>query len=131
MIKGYQIKGLDLKPSVIQGSGHAGTKPEGFNRGFQYVFARNSINVNPAILDQYVGEYQVNPQIRIKLLKENDRLVALAPDNTKIIPDADTEQDFYIKGQFLNIHFEKDKTGKVTGFQMHQYAGDTFVKKIN
>jgi hypothetical protein len=69
--------------------------------------------------------------LRIKLQKENNRLVALVPDHPKIYPDAETEEDFYIKGVFLFIHFEKDRTGKVTGFRMHQYAGDTFVKKIN
>jgi predicted alpha/beta superfamily hydrolase len=129
-LKGYQMKGLELEAKVIQGSGHAGTKPEGYNRGLQYVFTRKTINVNPAVLNQYVGTYEINPQLKIKLVKENDRLVAIGPDNTKITAYAETEEDFFIKGQYLFIHFEKDKTGKVDGFQLHQFAGDVFVKRI-
>jgi hypothetical protein len=129
-LKGYQMKGLELEAKVIKGSGHAGTKPEGYNRGLQNVFTRKSINVRPAVLDRYVGTYEINPQMKIKLVIENDRLVAIAPDNTKFIAYAETEEDFFIKGQYLFIHFENDKAGKVNGFQLHQFAGDVFVKKI-
>jgi len=39
------------------------------------------------------------------------------------------EKDFYIKGSLLNIRFQKDKTGKVTGFQMERYGGESFINK--
>jgi hypothetical protein len=129
-IRDCKIKGLELETQIVKGSGHSGTKPKGYNRGLQYVFTRKSINVHPASLDQYVGTYEINPQMKIKLVKENDRLVAITPDNTKIVAYAETEEDFYIKGQYLFIHFGKDKTGKVSGFLLHQYAGDVFVKRI-
>jgi len=32
-IRDCKIKGLDLETQIVKGSGHAGTKPEGYNRG--------------------------------------------------------------------------------------------------
>jgi predicted alpha/beta superfamily hydrolase len=44
---------------------------------------------------------------------------------------AETETDFYLKGQRLLIHFKKDSSGKVTGFQLERYGGEEFVRKVN
>jgi len=129
-IQGYKISGLELKTQVVTGAGHSGTKPEGYNRGLQFVFARKSINVNPAILDHYVGEYEVNPQIHITVERENGTLIVRAPGSPKMTVYAESEKDFYTKGSYLFIHFQKDSTGTVTGFQFDQYGGGTFVKKM-
>jgi predicted alpha/beta superfamily hydrolase len=131
VIRGYKMKGLELEAQVVQGSGHAGVKPEGFNRGLQYVFERPSINIDQRILDQYVGEYEINPQFHIKVEREDNNLVEIAPDSSKVMVYAKTEKDFYRKGQYHLIHFEKDKAGKVTGFRMERYEGESFVKKID
>jgi predicted alpha/beta superfamily hydrolase len=129
-MKGRNYKNLELRTKVLEGMGHSGGKAEGYTRGLQSVFSRTSISVSPAILDQYIGAYEINPQFRIKLIRENEHLVAVAPDDTKIIAYAETEKDFYVKGQYLLVHFVKDKTGKVTGFQMERYEGESFIKKI-
>ena len=130
-IRGYKIEGLELEAQVIKGSGHAGTKPEGFNRGLQYAFKKPCLKLDNKILEQYVGEYEINPQFHIKVVREDNQLVGIAPGNQKIPICAETEKDFYIKGQYANIHFQKDETGKVTGFQMERYEGGSFVKKID
>ena len=130
-VKGRNYKNLEIQSRVLEGMGHSGGKAEGYTRGLQFVFARTSISVNPAVLDQYIGQYEVNPEFKIKVLRENEHLVAIAPDSTKIIASAETEKDFYIKGQYLYIHFMKDTAGKVTGFQMERYEGESFIKKID
>ena len=130
-IKGYTIKGLEIEAQVIKGSGHSGTKPEGYNRGLQYTFQKPSLKIDDKILDQYVGEYKINPQFHIKVVREDGQLIGIAPGNQKIPIWAETEQDFYIKGQYSNIHFQKDQTGKVTGFRMERYEGESFIKKID
>jgi hypothetical protein len=130
VIKGYKLYGLELATQVIQGSGHAGTKPEGYNKGLQHIFARKSITVNPAILDRYVGEYEINPQVHVKVDHENGSLVARIPGSPAITVFAESENDFYIKGTYLVVHFQKDSDGKTTGFQLEQYSGVSFAKKI-
>jgi predicted alpha/beta superfamily hydrolase len=129
-IRDYHIEGLDVEAPVIKGAGHSGTKPEGFNRGLQYVFEKPCLKIDDKILNQYVGEYEINPQFHFKIVREDNQLVGIAPGNQKIPFYAETEKDFYIKGQFFLIHFEKDKTGKVNGFQMQQYSGEAFAKKV-
>ena len=83
------------------------------------------------MLDQYVGMYQVTPEFKIKIEREENRLVAIPPDGTKLTVYAESEKDFYLKGQYLLIHFKKDDKGKVTGFQLEQFNGQQFVGKIN
>jgi hypothetical protein len=62
--------------------------------------------------------------------RENNQLIGVGPGNQKIPLCAETEKDFYITGQYLRVHFVKDKTGKVIGFQMERYEGESFIKKL-
>jgi hypothetical protein len=82
------------------------------------------------ILAQYVGAYQLNPETTIMISAESDHLVAQGPDQRKMVLHAETENDFYIPGQFLFAHFKKDETGKIAGFQLEQFSGEVFVKKV-
>ena len=63
--------------------------------------------------------------------KEDSHLIVLTPDNAKLTLHAETERDFYVKGQFLFIHFKQDNSGKIVGVQVEQFGGEEFVKKVN
>jgi predicted alpha/beta superfamily hydrolase len=128
-LKGRNYKGLTLETRVLDGMGHAGSKPEGYTRGLQAIFARPSISVDSRILDQYAGTYEPMPGMRIKLAGEKGKLVAYVPGEEKTPLDAATEKDFYMKGSYLYFHFRKDEAGNVTGFQMEMFNGGAFVKK--
>jgi len=52
-------------------------------------------------------------------------------NNPKMVLEAETERDFYVKGVFIKLHFEPDDTGKVSGFQLGQFGGSVFAKKLN
>jgi predicted alpha/beta superfamily hydrolase len=130
-LKARNYQGLSLQTRVLENTGHSGTKAEGYTRGLQAVFARPSLKLAPAILAQYVGIYQLNPETRIMISTESDHLVAQGPDNRKMVLHAEAEKDFYIPGQYLFAHFKKDETGKITGFQLEQFSGEVFVQKIN
>jgi len=129
-IRDCKIKGLELETQIVKGSGHSGTKPEGYNRGLQQVFQRPSIKVDKKILEQYTGVYEIYPQVNITLELEGDQLVGIAPGSPKMTVSAETEKDFYVKGAFFNLHFQKDGAGKVTGFQVEQYNAGFFAKKV-
>lgn len=130
-IKKRNYKGLELQTMVIEGMGHSGGKAEGFSRGMQFAFAKPSINLSKAILEQYTGTYQFSPQVKIKLKVEKNHLVVLSPENMKLVLYAETENDFYAKGSFYLLKFQKDDSGKVLGFKFEQYTGQGFVRKIN
>jgi predicted alpha/beta superfamily hydrolase len=128
-LKGKKVKGLELSTLVLEGTGHAGTKPEGYSRGLQYVFERPSLTLAPAKLDRYAGLYQIGTDT-VRLIRQQGKLIASAPGNTQIVLEAESENDFYVKGVFLRVHFKSDEAGKVTGFQLEQFEGGLFVKKI-
>jgi hypothetical protein len=130
-LKAKKLEGLEIETRVLEGSGHSGGKAEGYSRGLQFVFAKPFVAVDAAVLDQYAGTYQVNPEVKIKVVREENQLVAIAPDNTKLAVLAESEKDFYLKGQYLFIHFKKDEKGKVTGFQLEQFNGQQFVEKVD
>lgn len=130
-LQARNYQGLSLQTRILENTGHSGTKAEGYTRGLQFVFARPSLKLAAAVLAQYTGTYQLNPETRITILTEGDHLVAQGPNNGKMILHAETEKDFYTPGQYLFTHFRKDETGKITGFQLEQFAGEFFVQKIN
>jgi predicted alpha/beta superfamily hydrolase len=122
---------LDLTMKVIEGIGHSGGKAEGYTRGLQAVFARPSITVSPEVLQQYVGEYQAAAGFTIEILKKENTLALVPPGGVGLVLSAQSENDFYLKGMYLFVHFKKDDSGKVTGFEAEQFEGQQFLKKIN
>jgi predicted alpha/beta superfamily hydrolase len=129
-LKGKAYEGLELQTRVLEGMGHSGGKAEGYSRGLQFVYAKPIVNIDQKVLDQYVGEYEVNPQLQVKLERDGNRLVGVFPGSPNLTFYADTENDFYSKGQYLIIHIQKDDAGKVTGCQVEAYAGGFFAKKV-
>lgn len=129
-LKSRNYKSLDFTDMVLAGVGHSGAKSIGFTYGLQTVFARPSLEIKEAILEEYAGTYQIDSGYKVKLSVENDKLVAHAPGNPNMILNAESEKDFYMKGVFLNVHFQKDNNDKVTGFEIEQYDGNHFAKRM-
>ena len=140
-VKGFQdfaenleeknYKSLEMKTRVLDGIGHSGTKAEGYTRGLQFVFEKTPFVVNHGILDKYSGSYQVNPSFKIIIYRDSEYLIAETPFNGKIILYPESEKDFYVKGQYLRVHFKDDESGKITGFRVEYFGGGETVSKIN
>jgi predicted alpha/beta superfamily hydrolase len=130
-LRSRQYTGLNLRTKIIEAAGHSGAKAEGFTRGLQAVFERPALSLDPAVLDRYVGTYQVGAGIEVDISREADHLVLTTPDNSDVVLRAETEKDFYARGQFLTIHFKKDGTGKVTGFLLERYGGEMSAIKVS
>jgi len=124
-------KNIDIKTRVLENTGHSGTKGEGYARGLQFIYEKPSLNLSGPVLNQYTGSYQFangGPNIEIK--NEDNRLVLYLGNNNnnKISLFAATENDFYSKSEYLNIHFKSDG-GKVNGFQLDLYGSSQFATK--
>ncbi len=125
-MKSRQTKNMRLHSKALENTGHSGTKSETYTRGLQYVFERNQLKLSDAILNKYVGTYQIgNNKLEIK--NENNQLRLLAPGNN--IPLlANSETHFYATFQFFNMHF-KETNNIVEGFDLITYGGSqTFTK---
>ena len=128
-LKEKKVPGLELQTLIMENTGHAGTKPEGYARGLQWAFERPSLTLSPTVLDRYTGTYLVGTDT-VHLSREKGELIAMPPGHTKIVLQAETDKDFYVKGMFLKVHFRTDEANKVTGFQLEQSEGSVFAKKI-
>ncbi|MGA9119794.1 MAG: alpha/beta hydrolase-fold protein [Bacteroidota bacterium] len=128
-LKSRSYTGLDFHTSLVEGMGHSGGKAMGYARGLQTAYAHPTVELDPALLDSFVGEYQLSPEMRVNVVRESNQLVLLAPDSTKIPLLASSSKDFFVRGLYLFISFEKDAGGKVTGAQVEQFGGKAFMTK--
>jgi predicted alpha/beta superfamily hydrolase len=129
VMKSRNYQGLDMQTRILEGSGHSGTKAEGYTRGLQHVFAKPDLKLADAVLDQYTGSYLAGSDT-VRMVKEAGQLVGLPRGNRRIVLKAETENNFYTKGSFLYIRFRKDAAGKVEGFQLETYGNSLFAKRI-
>jgi serine-type D-Ala-D-Ala carboxypeptidase/endopeptidase len=86
--------------------------------------------IDPELLNRYAGRYEF-PDEKATVTREGDHLV-LAGDGD--LPDAfyaETNQDFFSKIQDLQVHFQIDGAGRVTGFVFHTGGKTKRVKRID
>jgi predicted alpha/beta superfamily hydrolase len=127
-LKGAKYKGLQMETLVMENTGHSGTKAEGYTRGLQWAFARPSIAFVPAVLDPYTGTY-ASTSDTIRISREKDHLVASA-HGRQFILNAESLDDYYVKGIFAKLHFRKPNDGKIEGVELHLFSNDEYLKKI-
>lgn len=100
-----------------------------FGAPYEIPKERRAIAVESSILDQYVGEYRFQqPKTTHTVLKENGKLFLEEPGFPKAEMFAESETDFFLKTYDVQIKFEKDANGFVTGMTVHQ--GDSTLYEV-
>ena len=85
---------------------------------------RIAVKVDAAILDKYVGEYELTPTVKFKFSREGEGLVLEPTGQSKAPVFAESETDFFLKVVDATFKFVKDDSGNVTGIEFTQ-AGRT------
>ncbi len=88
------------------------------------------VSVDPRVLDDYTGQYQLAPNFIITVTNENGKLIAQATGQQKNEMFAESETDFFLKTVDAQIKFVKDPQGKVTGLILRQGSRETLAQKI-
>jgi CubicO group peptidase (beta-lactamase class C family) len=81
------------------------------------------VAINPKILDNYVGSYQLAPNFILTVTREGDHLFTQATGQEKVEVFPEGDHDFFLKVIDAQITFETDSQGKATGLVLHQ-SGD-------
>lgn len=81
---------------------------------------RKEIAVDPALLETYVGVYQLAPTFSLTITREGGSLFGQGTGQPKIEMFAETPTEFFLKEVDAQITFEKDPAGKVTRLILHQ-----------
>ena len=81
---------------------------------------QKTVQLDSKILKQYVGEYEIQPGVAIKVSLENNNLYAAPPGEPKIKLNAESEASFFLKEIDAKITFEKDDTGVFSIMNINQ-----------
>ena len=90
---------------------------------YPVVLMEKEAAVDPAILERYVGEYEMNPTFKINVTREGPRLFVQATGQPRIEVFAKSDSEFFLKVVNAQITFEKD------GLILHQNGKDQRAKK--
>lgn len=89
-----------------------------------------AISVDAALLEKYVGKYQLAPEFIITIMKEGDQLIAQATGQPKLNIIPISEHKFALKDVDAQLLFHFDDTGKTTGLTLFQ-GGEHEAKRID
>jgi CubicO group peptidase (beta-lactamase class C family) len=92
---------------------------------------RETITLDPALLQSYAGDYQISPGVVVKVLLENDSLMAIAPGQPKMQLHAESEEVFFMKEAPVTVTFIKDATGQTKEIQIDLGGQEMAAQKIN
>ena len=125
-LKDSKYKELKLETLVVEKMGHATQYLYAVGRGLQFVFSRPDLLLDTGVLDQYVGNYDFG----LTVTREGQIIHVNFPNGSAQL-HAKSNEIFYVNGVPGTTEFNKDETGKVSGFTMTGDGGAHFVKKIN
>ncbi|MFI5151937.1 MAG: serine hydrolase [Chitinophagales bacterium] len=87
---------------------------------FSWPLARVEIAVDPRILREYVGQYQIEPNFIITIMMENGHLNVQTTSQLKLELHAEREDFFFVRMLDIQIAFVRDDKGKVTKLTLSQ-----------
>jgi hypothetical protein len=101
-------------------------------RRLEQVKRRTEVYVDPKILDNYVGYYQLDPIKVLTLTRLGNRLHVKLTGRDFLPLYPESSQKFFYKGIKVpaQISFATDPQGRATGLTLHQYGMEQFAKRI-
>jgi CubicO group peptidase (beta-lactamase class C family) len=82
------------------------------------------------ILNKYVGTYELAPNFNVVITVKGNEIYAQATGQGQFQLFAENETTFFAKVTALKVVFNKDTSGKVESFTLHQGGQETIAKKI-
>ena len=101
-----------------------------FGENYAIPKVREIIKVDPNILNDYVGKYEVKPNFHFTITKENTQLYCQATGQGKLEIHPESATKFFIKEVDAQISFIRDIHKKVEKLVLHQGGRDIPAKKI-
>jgi hypothetical protein len=86
--------------------------------------------VDPAIYDNYVGDYELTPSLTITISKEDGKLMAQGTGQPKLQLFAESQTKFFVKEAPIQIEFVVDASGKATSLFVYQGGQKMAARKV-
>lgn len=91
-----------------------------FGKEAAWPAAKKEIDVPVAVLEQYVGAYELMPDFIFTITVEDGHLMAQATGQPKSRLYAESETRFFLKVVDAQVQFTKDENGKVSSLTLFQ-----------
>jgi CubicO group peptidase (beta-lactamase class C family) len=91
---------------------------------------RQAIQVDPGLYDAYVGVYELAPGFQLTLTREGDRLMGQPTGLPKAELFPESETKFFLRGEDVQVEFQRGPDGKATGLTLFQGARQTPGKRV-
>lgn len=88
------------------------------------------IEVSEALLDTYVGVYELSPEFKITITRKGQQLFGQATGQSKFEIYPSAQNKFFLKVTEASVTFNKDKSDKVSGLTLHQGGQNIPATKI-
>jgi hypothetical protein len=90
-----------------------------------------SIDLDPAVLDRYTGDYQLAPTVVVTVTRQGTQLFAQLTGQPKAEIFAQSESEFFYEIVKARISFETDSQGRLTGLVRHQNGRNMNAPRID
>lgn len=87
---------------------------------YEQMRPRVEARINPALLSDYVGHYQLPDGSGLVVARRDDRLFVRVTGQPEVEAFAEAEDKLFLKVVPAQITFTRDTNGKVTGLVLHQ-----------
>jgi CubicO group peptidase (beta-lactamase class C family) len=91
---------------------------------------RKAITLAPAVLDRYVGRYQLTPNFVIAITRDGDRVFLQATGQPMAEMFAEAEKEFFLKVADAQVSFVSEGDGRATKMILHQNGMDVPGQRI-
>ncbi|MFC2164115.1 nitroreductase family protein [Acidobacteriota bacterium] len=91
---------------------------------------RKPIELDPIVLDMYVGKYQLNEEVDVTVTQEEGQLYLQASGQNKIAIFPEAEDKFFMKVADVQVTFVREG-GIITELIVHQGGRDLHAKRID
>jgi len=99
-------------------------------RGYRPPVERTEINVAEGVLETYVGEYELTPEMPVVITLEDGHLQVQSTGEPKVPLFAESEDMFFLRAVNAQISFTRDDSGEVTGLVLHRGGRDQSARKV-
>jgi hypothetical protein len=85
---------------------------------------RRAARVDTSVYDEYVGDYQLAPNVTITVSKEGEQLAVQATGQPRDIAIPESDTTFYSRISPVRLSFARDAAGRVSRLTLHESNRD-------
>lgn len=101
-----------------------------YNKPYDLPAMRKAIRLSDEKLKEYLGDYEINPNLRLKISVKDGQLLAEPTGQPSAVVYAEKEDFFFVKSPDLQIQFKRNGQREVTGFILFQNGTTIECKKL-